>query len=57
MGPKQDRQKAAALLGRKGGRARAKALTAKERSAIARQGAQLRWGKAQRDASADRRKK
>ena len=28
MGPKEDRSKAAALLGRKGGPARAKALTA-----------------------------
>ena len=45
MGSKQDRQKAAALLGRKGGKARAKSLTAAQRTAIAKQGAATRWGK------------
>ena len=45
MGPKKDRQKAAALLGRKGGPARAKSLTAAERSKIAKLGAATRWAK------------
>jgi hypothetical protein len=45
MGPKKDRQIAAALLGRKGGKARAKALTAAQRSKIAKLGAASRWGK------------
>jgi hypothetical protein len=45
VGPKQDRQKAAALLGKKGGAARAKSLTAAERSKIAKLGAAARWAK------------
>jgi phage gp16-like protein len=34
-----------ALMGRRGGPARAKALTAKRRSAIAKKAAAARWGK------------
>ncbi len=37
------KNKAAVELGRKGGRARAKTLTAKERSEIARKAAKKRW--------------
>jgi hypothetical protein len=51
MGPKEDRSKAAALLGRKGGPARAKALTAAQRSAIAKQGASARWRKKRKGGS------
>ena len=36
---------AAVLRGRKGGKARAKALTDEERSEIARKAAEARWGK------------
>jgi hypothetical protein len=36
---------AAVALGRKGGRARAKSITAKRRSEIARKGARTRWRK------------
>ena len=39
------KQKAAALLGRLGGQARAKKLTAAERKAIAKKAAQARWSK------------
>lgn len=50
---KTDKNPAAVALGRlggkKGGKARADALTAKERSAIARKAAQARWTKAQGD--------
>ena len=40
---KPTKNAAAAELGRKGGRARAKTLTAKERSEIARMAAKKRW--------------
>ncbi len=36
---------AAAALGRKGGAARAKSMTAERRSEIAQKGAHMRWGK------------
>ena len=46
---KDERQQAAALLGRlgglKGGKARAKKLSATKRKAIAKQAARVRWGK------------
>jgi hypothetical protein len=41
---KKIRSAAAAALGRKGGPARAKALTPAQRSAIAKKGAAVRWG-------------
>lgn len=44
MATKQERSEAAAVLGRAGGKARAKALTDKQREAIARKGAAKRWG-------------
>lgn len=48
------KSEAAKFLGRlgglKGGKARAKKLTAEERSAIARKGAETRWGKPQKAA-------
>ncbi len=40
------KNKAAVELGRKGGRARAKKLTTKQRSEIAKKAAKARWGKA-----------
>ena len=40
------KDKAAVELGRKGGQARAKKLTDKQRSEIARKAAKARWGKA-----------
>lgn len=42
------KDKAAVALGRKGGKARAKALTAKERSEAARAAVKARWGKAKK---------
>ena len=39
------KNKAAVELGRKGGKARADSLTAKERQQIAKQAAKARWGK------------
>ena len=48
MGPKEDRSKAAALLGREGGPARAKALTAARALRDSEQGASARWGKKKR---------
>ena len=45
MATKRERSKAAGILGRKGGPARAKALGAPRRSAIARQAALARWAK------------
>jgi hypothetical protein len=47
IGPKTDDGKdpAAVALGRKGGKARAENLTAKERSEIAKKAAQKRWAK------------
>ena len=39
------KHKAAVELGRKGGRARAKKLSAKRRQEIARNAADVRWGK------------
>ena len=49
MTPQEARRAAAAILGslggRKGGPARAKALSAKERSSIAKKAAQARWNK------------
>lgn len=39
---------AAAAMGRKGGPARAKSLTKAERSAIAKQGAEVRWAAAKK---------
>ncbi|HEY0977545.1 MAG TPA: hypothetical protein VGE21_08755 [Flavobacteriales bacterium] len=44
-GLKDDRDPAAVALGKKGGAARAKSLTAKQRSAIAKKAAQKRWKK------------
>jgi hypothetical protein len=48
------KSEAAKFLGRlgglKGGKARAMKLTAEERSAIARKGAEIRWGKPQKPA-------
>ena len=40
------KSKAAVELGRKGGQARAKKLTTKQRSDIAKKAAKVRWGKA-----------
>ncbi len=42
----QGKDSAAAALGRKGGAARAKSMTAEKRSEIARMGAKKRWDKA-----------
>ncbi len=44
--PDDGKNKAAQELGRKGGQARAKKLTDKQRSEIARKAAKARWGKA-----------
>lgn len=44
MTSKKERSEAAAVLGRVGGKARAKVLTQEQRSAIARKGAKTRWG-------------
>jgi hypothetical protein len=41
----QGKDPAAAALGRKGGKARAKTMTAEQRAEIARKAAQKRWGK------------
>ena len=41
----EGKNKAAQELGRKGGQARAKALTKKKRTAIAKKAATARWGK------------
>jgi hypothetical protein len=41
----QGKDPAAAALGRKGGAARAKSLSAKKRAEIAKKAAQTRWGK------------
>jgi len=43
--PDDGKDKAAVSLGRRGGKARARRLSAKERSAIAEQGAKARWAK------------
>ena len=43
--PKDELSSAAAEMGRKGGKARAKKLTAKQRSAIAKKAAAKRWDK------------
>ncbi len=43
--PADDKDEAAVSLGRKGGTARAEALTKKERVAIARKAAERRWRK------------
>jgi hypothetical protein len=41
----QGKDPAAAALGRKGGKARAKAISSEQRAAIARKAAQKRWSK------------
>jgi hypothetical protein len=43
--PRPDKDAAAASLGKRGGAARAKSLTAEQRAEIARKGAAKRWGK------------
>lgn len=43
--PEEGKDRAAAALGRKGGAARAKSLTAEKRTEIARKAAKSRWGK------------
>lgn len=45
FGTEDDKDKAAQSLGRRGGRARAKSLTAKQRAEIAQAAAQARWKK------------
>ena len=46
LGPKDDgKDKAAQAMGKKGGAARARNLTAEQRQEIARKGAAKRWGK------------
>jgi hypothetical protein len=42
--PREGKDPAAVALGRKGGQARAKALTKKRRSEISKRAAQARWG-------------
>jgi hypothetical protein len=43
--PDDGKNKAAQALGKLGGAARAKSMTAKERSAVAKKAAKSRWGK------------
>jgi hypothetical protein len=43
--PKEPKNEAAAELGRKGGKARAERMSAKQRADIARKAAQKRWAK------------